>query len=278
MPSLADGFSARPETAADLGAALVAGAGVALVPDPVAGDEPGGWRESCGKTQLAVSIAESLWQSRRVELLVWVAATSRASVLSAYVEAAADVMGAGPGGNGESAAARFVTWLGRTSRPWLVILDDLCDVTDLEGLWPAGPAGRVLITTAQPVAFFREQGTLVHRVGVFSPHEALRYLTGRLTADRDKQRGGAELVHDLGYEPLALAQAAAVTATSALSCHDYREYFARRQHETAGGSPPAASVTWAIPAVGVRDDQHRKRGQEQHRAAPVRCRRRQCRQ
>lgn len=248
MPPLADGFSARPETAADLGAALVAGAGVALVPDPVAGDEPGGWRESCGKTQLAVSIAESLWESRRVEVLLWVAATGRASVLSAYAQAAADVMGAGRGDEGESAAARFVTWLGRTSRPWLVILDDLRDVTELAGLWPAGPAGRVLITTAQPAAFFRERGTLVHRVGVFSPDEALDYLTGRLTADQEKQRGAGELVHDLGYEPLALAQAAAVIASSALSCHDYRDYFARRRHAAPGGSPPAASVTCAISA------------------------------
>jgi hypothetical protein len=36
----------------------------------------------------ALSIAESLWQTRGLELLAWVVATSRASVLSGYVEAA----------------------------------------------------------------------------------------------------------------------------------------------------------------------------------------------
>src|SRR6266567_9492760 len=98
VPSLSDGFSARAEAAADLGAALAAGAAVVLVPVAVAGEYPGGWLESCGKTQLAVCVAESMWRSRRVDVLVWIVATSRASVLSAYVEAAVTAMGADPGG------------------------------------------------------------------------------------------------------------------------------------------------------------------------------------
>lgn len=251
VPSLADDFSARAETAADLGAALVAGAVVVLVAGRAAGDGPEVWLESCGKTQLAVCVAESLWRSRQVDLLVWVTATSRASALSAFAEAAADAMGADPGGDGESAAARFVHWLGETSRPWLVVLDDLRDPADLAGLWPQGSAGRVLITTANPAAFTRAQRALIHRVGVFSPCEALNYLIARLAADPDRQVEAADLARDLGYEPLALAQASAVIASSALSCHDYRDLFARKREQLAeptGRPPPAASVTWAISA------------------------------
>jgi tetratricopeptide (TPR) repeat protein len=249
VPSRADDFSARAETAADLGAALVAGAVVVLVSGRVAGEGPGGWLEPCGKTQLAVCVAESLWRSRTVELLVWVVATSRASVLSGFAQAAVDAMGDDPGGDGEPAAARFVRWLGETSRPWLVVLDDLCDVGDLEGLWPEGPAGRVLITTANPAAFSGVPGALIHPVGAFSPGEALSYLTVRLTAGPDQRRGALDLAEDLGREPLALAQASAVIASSALSCRDYRDLFARRREqlaEAAAGEPPAASVTWAI--------------------------------
>jgi tetratricopeptide (TPR) repeat protein len=251
MPSLADGSSARTELAADLGAALVAGSVVVLISARVAGESPGGWLESCGKTQLAVSIVESLWQTRRLELLAWVVATSRASVLSGYAEAAVDALAADPGGNGESAAARFAGWLGQTSRPWLVVLDDLRDMADLEGLWPSGPAGRVLVTTGNPVAFSDDQGALIHRVGVFSPHEAQLYVTGRLTAHPDKLLGAEDLVHELGYEPLALAQASAVIASSAQSCRDYLARFARRREQQAGagaaaGAQAAASATWAI--------------------------------
>jgi tetratricopeptide (TPR) repeat protein len=251
VPALADGFCARAETAADLAAALVARAVVVLVPVRVAGERPGSWLESCGKTQLAARVAELLWRLRRVELLVWVVATSRASVLSGYLEAAVDAMGADPEGDGESVAARFACWLGETSRPWLVVLDDLRDVADLEGLWPAGPAGRVVVTTANLAAFSGEQRTLIHQVGVLRPDEALSYLTGRLAADPDKLTGAAGLVQDLRYEPLALAQASAVIASSALSCRDYQDGFARRRQQmakAADGEPPAASVTWAISA------------------------------
>jgi hypothetical protein len=88
VPPLAEGFIARAETVPGLEAALVPGASVALVP----GEAAGGVREwpgSCGKTQLAACVAGSLLRSRTVGLLAWVTATSRVSVLSGYVQAAA---------------------------------------------------------------------------------------------------------------------------------------------------------------------------------------------
>ncbi len=148
VPSLADGFMVRPDTVPDLETTLIPGATVALVPDQMP-SAVRDWPGSSGKTQLARHFAESLWRSAGVDLLTWVVASSRASVLTGLVQAAA-AMGAGDAGDAESVAARFVDWLGQTSRPWLVVLDDLCDAADLRGLWPTGPTGRVLITTANP--------------------------------------------------------------------------------------------------------------------------------
>jgi hypothetical protein len=108
VAAFAEGFSARPETAEGLGAALVPGGMVMLVPAGTgvaagtaatpAGAPAGDWLGTCGKTQLALFVAESLWSSRGVDLLVWVTATSRASVLAGYAEAAAAV-GAGQAGD-----------------------------------------------------------------------------------------------------------------------------------------------------------------------------------
>ena len=53
--------------------------------------------------------AGSLWQSRGVDVLAWVAASSRASVLSGYVQAAVDR--GHDAGDAESVAARFMAWL-----------------------------------------------------------------------------------------------------------------------------------------------------------------------
>jgi hypothetical protein len=249
LPAAADGFTARLETAPSLGAALLPGTAVALVPARSADSGSRDWLASCGKTQLAAGFAESLWQSREVDLLVWITATSRASVLSGYLAAAGQTMGGDLPGDAEAVAARFLSWLAETKRPWLMVLDGLADGADLDGLWPEGGTGRVLVTTADPVVLTGQPGTQLLPVGVFSPREALSYLMGRLTADPDQRIGAIDLVKDLGCEPLALAQASAVIASSALSCRDYRDYFVRRREQltdAGGGEPSAAAVTWTF--------------------------------
>ncbi|HEV2451838.1 MAG TPA: tetratricopeptide repeat protein, partial [Streptosporangiaceae bacterium] len=248
-PPVADGFTTRPETAPGLKNALASGTVVVLTPSQSAPGGGRGWSGSCGKTQLAVSVAESLWQSGEVELVVWVTATSRAVVLSGYVQAAVAAMGISAEGEAESIAARFLRWLGDTSRSWLVVFDDLSDAADLEGFWPEGPQGRVMITTASPAAVPPGRQALILPVGVFSSREALSYLMGRLVADPDQRLGGIDLVDDLGCEPLALAQASAVIASSAQTCRDYRERFARRREQfapVASGDLPATEVTWTL--------------------------------
>jgi tetratricopeptide (TPR) repeat protein len=247
-PPLADGFSARPETAPALGSALVPGAAVALVAGQNAPAGSPDWVGTCGKTQLAAFFTESLWRSRGIDLLVWASATSRASVLSAYTEAAA-ATGSDHVGDAESVAARFVGWLGQTSRPWLVVLDDLTDPADMEDLWPENSVGRVLVTAANPAAVSGDHRMPALPVRAFSTREALSYLMGRLTADPDQRIGAIDLVSDLGCEPFALAQASAVIASSGLSCRDYRDYFAQRRGQLAEvgvADRSAVAVTWTL--------------------------------
>jgi len=254
VPPLADGFTARPDTVPGLETTLIPGTAVALVSDrapaPVPGTGARDWLGSSGKTQLARHFAESLWRSPGVDVLTWVVAASRASVLSGFVLAAA-AMGASDTGDAESVAARFVDWLSKTSRPWLVVLDDLRDGADLQGLWPAGPAGRLLITTANPAVVPAERRTLVMPVPAFSSREAMNYLSGRLSTDPDQRSGAIDLVGDLGCEPIALAQASAVIVSSGMSCRDYRQYFTQRQKQLAEAGraeAAAAAVTWTFSA------------------------------
>jgi len=251
VPPLADGFTARPETASALESALAPGTVVALVPGQAASGEPGDWTAASGKTQLAASAAEWLWHSGQLDLLVWAAATSRAAVLSGYAEAAVAMARADPAGDAETIAGRFMAWLAETSRPWLVVLDDLSDAADLDGLWPAGQAGRVLITARDRAAIPRERRAQVLPVGPFSAREALSYLMGRLIADPDQRLGAIDLVQALDCEPLALTHASGMITSSVLSCRDYRDYFLRRREQMAqgaGGQPPAAAVTWTFSA------------------------------
>ena len=65
-----------------------------------------------------------------MDLLVWIEATSRASVLSGYAAATAAATGRDQASSCESVAAQFLSWLGETSRSWLVVLDDLADAAE----------------------------------------------------------------------------------------------------------------------------------------------------
>ena len=257
VPALADGFTARLETSPGLAAALPPGAAVALVPDraaapatrpgPLAAPDTQDWLRSSGKTQLAAAFAESLWQSGGVDLLVWIEATSRASVLSGYAAATAAVTGRDQASSCESVAAQFLSWLGETSRSWLVVLDDLSGPANLESLWPAGPAGRVLVTSAEEAAV--PSGMRIVPLGPFSLREAISYLSGRLAADPDKRHGVIELAQDLDLEPVALTQASAVIANTPLSCREYRAQFMHGRDQLAESSsarPSAAAVTWTF--------------------------------
>ncbi len=253
VPTVADGYTDRLETAPDLAAALRPGSAVALVPGRAAGPGPAAdstardWLRSSGKTQLAAAFAESLWHSRRLDLLVWIQATSRAAVLSGYAAATAAATGREQASTCESVAAQFVSWLSETSRPWLVVLDDVADPADLDGLWP-GPAGRVLVTTcADPAAVPR--GMRVLPVGLFNQREALSYLTERLSANRGQRLGAIDLVTAMGFEPVALTQASAVIASSTMSCHNYQDNFVRWREQltnSPGPQPLASAVTWPL--------------------------------
>ena len=86
---------------------------MALVPGQASADAAD-WPGSSGKTQLAVDLAGSLWQSRAVDLLAWVTATSRASVLSGYAQAAAE-LGLDHGVMPRRWRPGSLAWLGGTS-------------------------------------------------------------------------------------------------------------------------------------------------------------------
>jgi tetratricopeptide (TPR) repeat protein len=253
VPAIADGYIDRLETAPDLAAALRPGSMVALVshraadPGRTASSTARDWLRSSGKTQIAVAVAESLWHSRELELLVWIEASSRASVLSGYAAATALVTGRDQVTSCESVAAQFLSWLAETSHSWLIVLDDLTEEADLDGLCPAGPAGRTLVTCADAAAVPR--GMRVMPIGPFNSREALSYLTERLSANRGQRLGAIDLVTAMGVEPAALAQASAAIASSAMSCQSYQDYFVRWRDylaDPAEALPLASAVTWPV--------------------------------
>jgi len=239
MPPLADSYTPRTESGPHPADDLHPGETVVLVTADHAARTLGGMGGT-GKTQLAAAIAHTLWSRGAVDLVLWVTASGRDAVLTGYAQALGDVGLPDPYEGPEVAASHFLAWLAETPRPWLAVLDDLTDPAVLDGLWPWGPNGRVLVTTNRPDAALRAHSPRAVELGPFSDRESLAYLSTKLQADRDQWTGALDLAADLGFLPIALAQAGTLIAYTGIDCRDYRAQMAEwRQHLGAtNGTPP----------------------------------------
>jgi len=256
IPPLADPYFQRLETGIDLKSALVPGETVVLTHGEQAGTAPAA-QGGTGKTQLAVEFTQALRSARAVDALIWVTATSREAVITGFAQAAAATGVGSPDSGAVEAAARFAAWLARTERRWALVLDDLADLADLEGLWPAGLGGQVVITTRLPGAAFTAgvhpaaaAGLRIVPLGGFSRREGLSYLSSRLTDYSEQRIEALDLAEDLDGLPLGLAQATAVMNITRMSCQDYRAQFGERRRYMSGqpveGVSAAILATWSL--------------------------------
>jgi tetratricopeptide (TPR) repeat protein len=249
VPPLADTYYTRTETGPDLASSLHPGETVVLVHGEETGAAPAA-QGGTGKTQLAVEFAHALWNGRLVEVLVWVTASNRESVITGFAQAANTVDASNPDEGAEVAAARFISWLAHTTRPWALVIDDLTALADLEDLWPGGASGRILITTGLPAASFESKDVTVVPVSGLSRREALSYLSSRLTDHPDQRIEALDLGEELDGLPLGLAQATAVMNARKQGCREYRVQFAERRRHMSANDGISASVlaTWSLAA------------------------------
>ena len=203
-----------------------------------------------------------MWSTRSVDLLVWVAAGNRTAIVSGYARAAADLNLAEPGsatgawvGAGETAdgdAQRFLDWLRRTPRRWAVVLDGVTSPVDLDGLWPQGPAGQVVVTSRLRAQELTDPGARTTAYGVpgFSRREAVGYLNTRLVSFPDQRIEALDLAGDIEGLPLAIALAAGVITVADGTCREYRAEYAQRRRAAApapiDGCPQSLLATWSL--------------------------------
>lgn len=264
MPVLAEGFTWRPETGNGPWEELRPGATVVVGPDTES-RATAGRQGGTGKTQLAAAFARRLWAAGNLDLLVWLDAGSRDRLVAGYAGALADIRVAAPPGKPEAAAARFLSWLGTTSRRWLVVLDGLADPADVQGLWPYGPAGQAVVTTLLgglspklPRLGRAERNSARPQqlsIGLppLSQREALQYLTDRLNDDPYQAAGALDVAAILDCLPAGLHLAVTYLLDTGLDCREYRltsERYRRDWTDWIGGNPLASSWMLAVDRAG----------------------------
>ncbi|MDI5968925.1 tetratricopeptide repeat protein [Streptomyces sp. SL13] len=213
-----------------------------------------------GKTQLAADYALTAWNDESagggLDVLVWVTASTRSAIVAGYAQAGVELCRGNPD-DPEQAARTFLAWLApkTTAKPcrWLVVLDDLADSNDLQGLQlPENPHGRTLITTRRRDSAVCGMGRNIE-VGLFAEAEALAYLTNSLADHGREESAGelADLAGELGYLPLALAQAAAYLIDTGESVAGYRELLADRTLTLADAAPDSLPDGQALPLAAA---------------------------
>jgi hypothetical protein len=209
-----------------------------------------------GKTHLAAAYARArLAEGWR--LVAWINAEDLGGVLAGMAAVAAG-LGLGTGQGDAEAAGRAVRhWLEIDGDRCLLVFDNATDPALLQPFIPATGAARVIITSNQRSMANLGAGVPVN---VFTEPEALAFLAERTgLADAEGARAAAV---ELGYLPLALAQAAAVIADQHL---DYGTYLDRLRGMPVGellrpveaGQYPrgvAAAVLLSVEGVRAGDD------------------------
>ena len=168
-----------------------------------------------GKTHLAAAYARAKL-AKRWRLVAWINAEDLGGIMAGLAVVAAG-LGLGAGEGDAEAAGRVVRhWLEIDGDRCLLVLDNATDPAVVQPFLPAAGAARVIITSNEQSMANLGAGV---PVDVFTEQEALAFLAER-TGSAGAE-GARAVAAELGYLPLALAQAAAVIADQHLAYGAY---------------------------------------------------------
>jgi tetratricopeptide (TPR) repeat protein len=171
-----------------------------------------------GKTQIAAEYARSRidagWR-----LVAWINASDPAQVMNGLADVASGLGLSGPGESLESIGKAVRRRLEADGEQTLVVFDNAGNLDELAQFVPSAGRCQVIITSNRLEAEVLGEHVEVQQ---FAEEDALSFLARR--TGRSDEFGARQLARELGFLPVALAQAAEVIKAQHL---DYSTYIAR---------------------------------------------------
>jgi tetratricopeptide (TPR) repeat protein len=224
------------------------------VPQPIAITGLGG----IGKTQIALEYAYRFYQN--YQAVLWVEASSRDRWIASYL-ALADLLHLSEKDilEQEEVVPAVKRWLQSQSR-WLLILDDVADLSQLHDFLPSLRKGHILLTTRTQamsrvahsieIDILEEESSilfLLHRASLLAPHALLENTP---PADLAVAR---QICEELGRLPLALDQAGAYIEETKCDLAQYLQLYQahrvallQRRGGIAPDHPEPVATTWSL--------------------------------
>ena len=214
-----------------------------------------------GKTQTA--IAYVYVNRKNYDKIFWISGATEDSLLSGYMEIATGTkcVPVRPDSNPQTIAKFVLAWL-REQSNWLVVIDNLDDITVAKNYLPErAPDKHTLITTRNPNA----KGIPACGLEVPLPdlQESMEMLCTLSNMDIESNLEEAEnLVKELGYLPLALDQAASYVYYVTRSFSVFLEFYQKRRVDLHKWLPEgnrqyshSVATTWLVSFEFIKKDQ-----------------------
>jgi hypothetical protein len=248
-------FTGREQLLTHLADTLMTGGVVALTPPQVQAISGLG---GIGKTQLAIEYAYRHRQD--YQAIFWTRADTTDAVIDGYGEIAHLLQLPEQQSYNHLLVVKAVQEWFRTQTRWLLILDNVDDLTLARTYLPSTFGGHILLTTRAQSMGTLAEGIEVHTLDVGTGALLLLRRVGLLAADALSETAlpsdlalASAITEEVGGLPLALDQAGAYIEETGCSLADYQHYYRRRRTallKRRGGlsvdHPEPITTTWSL--------------------------------
>lgn len=194
-----------------------------------------------GKTQLTIEYA---YRHRcAYQAIFWVEAETLASLTSSFVRLAASLaLPEEAEEDQRKTVAAVLRWLNR-HEGWLLIFDNVENLSLIKSFLPASDQGAILLTTR-----LQSLGTLAQRLALppMTIQEGSDFLLARTNrkqyaaVNQQEQAAAQEIIAEMGGLPLALEQAGAYIDATQCSLSEYLHLFRQMQHRLLDEHEPSS--------------------------------------